>query len=180
MGISRYILVLLLAGSYISAQTPFVTETKEDLEVAAANYPERVPRGPEVRTILGNQITPGTVPQDFRINQQIFNDIAELNGNFNNLMQMILNIGIQPTMLLNVQRGMDQLVQMVSNAGIRYNMSSDFETIRKQLLAIMAEIRAAPLNYNFMLFKARLEVLMAEIENAIKTKLVGNPPSIYQ
>lgn len=171
--------LLLLTGVNVFTQTPFVTETKEDLEVAAVNYPERVPRGPEVVTLLGSQIVPGAVPQDFRINQQIYNDVAELNGHFNNLMQMILNIGIQPTMLLNVQRGMDQLVQMVSNAGIRYNMASDFETIRKQLMAIMSEIRAAPINYNFMLFKARLEVLMAEIENAIKTKLVGNTPPSY-
>jgi len=170
----KFGLLILCAGTMLASQTPFVTETKEDLEVAAVNYSERVPRGPEVRTLLGNQITPGTIPQDFRINQQIYNDSAELNGHFNNLMQMVLNIGIQPTILFNVERGMNQLVQMITNAGIRYNMPSDFETIRDQLMRIMSEIRAAPLNYNFMLFKARLEVLMAEIENAIKTKLVGN------
>ena len=170
---NRILVFLMLIVALASAQSPFVTETPQDLEIAAVNYPERVSRGPEIRTLLGNQITPGTLPEDFRRNQQIYNDIAELNGHMNNLMQMVLNLGIQPTTIDNVQIAMNQLIQMITNAGIRYNFSSDFEIISNQLRGIMNELRAAPTNSYFMLFKARLEVIMAELENALKTKLVG-------
>lgn len=168
----RIALIVISWASLTGAQNSFVTETRQDLDVAITNYPERVKLGPEVGTILGNQITPGSLPQDFRINQQIYNDIAEINGQMSNLMQMILNIPLQPTMIDNVEIGMDKFIQLLTNAGITYNQEDSFGTLKNQLLRIMGEIRGAPRTYYFMLFKARLEVIMAEIENALKTKLV--------
>ncbi len=170
---SLILLVTMLGcASLIAAQSPFVTETRQDLEIAIDNFPENVKGGPEVRTILGNQITPGTLPQDFRINQQIYNDIAELNGQMNNLMQQILNIPLQPTSIDNVQLNMNKFIELLTNAGIRYNMAADFTTLTNQLISIMSEIRGTPITAYFMLFKAKLEVIRAEIENALRTKLI--------
>lgn len=168
----KYSLLLAIWAPFIGAQSTFVTETRQDLEIAIDNFPERVKTGPEIRTILGYQITPGTLPRDFRINQQIYNDIAELNGQMNNLMQMILNIPVQPTIIDSVELNMNKFIQLLTNAGIRYNMAADFNTLRNQLVSIMTEIRGTPITAYFMLFKARLEVIMAEIENALRTKLI--------
>ncbi len=174
MAISKRI-ALIIIGCALQANaqpSPFVTETRQDLEIAVNNYPERVKGGPEVETILGNQIVPGTLPRDFRINQQIYNDIAEINGQMNAIMQMILNIPVQPTIIDTIQLNMTKLHQMLTNTGIRYNLTDDFDTLNYQLSEMMRELRNTPITAYFMLFKARLEVIMAEIENALKTKIV--------
>lgn len=166
-----------LASSYGQTSIPPVIETREDLEIAATNFPERVPKGTEIKTLLGNQIIPGSLPQDFRKNQQIFNDIAELNAHINSIMRMIADLSVKPKLIADVQKAMDQLKQMVSNAGIRYNFSPSFSIRNKEISEIMEDLRASPPPAtSFMLFKARLEVIMAVLENALKTKLVGTYP----
>lgn len=174
----RSILVALamLWAPLLGAQTNFVNETIQDLEIAIDNYPERVKVGPEVTTVLGNQITPGTLPQEFLRNQQIYDDIAITAGHIINLMRMIMNLPSQPTTLPNMQLAMDVLLQHLTDLGIRYNISSNLSSIRTELQEMMADIRQAPYSRHLIVYYARLETIKGIIDNLLKTKLVGSNP----
>lgn len=163
--------VLVTTFAIFALSTQFVKETPQDIEEAIANIPERVPTGNEVFTKAGQQLSPGSVPQDFRINKEIYNDLATIQAAMTELMQLVLNIGIKPTTLPDVQTKMKQVISLIARAGIRYNHETDFSETIKQLRQIMAEIESAPRTADFMLFKVRLEVILAEVENTLLLKL---------
>lgn len=180
-------LIGLVAGSFILAtlschlftQTKYIVETPYDIQEALVNIPEKVPVGHEVYTLAGEQLTPGVVPSDFRRNQEIYNDIALLQNHMIDLMQMVLDLEIRPHLLPGVQKQMSELITMISNAGIRYDLTAELSVFIRQLNTLMQEIIAVPKTPDpqapvsrFMLFKARLEVILAEIENLLLTKLV--------
>jgi hypothetical protein len=97
-------------------------EAQEVLQRAQANPVKQ--EGIAVRTIMGAQLTPATFPSDMRINQQIYNDSDRL------------------------RRKMLDFMVDLTNMGVRYNLSADFELI-----------------------KQRLEESMTQIENNLRTKL---------
>jgi hypothetical protein len=87
-----------------------------------------------------------------------------------NLEQIVLDMGIQPRHFTQLQISMNELMSMLTKAGIRYNVS--FQTMIQQLNAWMAEVAAAPRTANFGIFKATLEDRLAEIVNLLtQTKL---------
>lgn len=159
--------------------TQYITESKEDIDEALVNFPERVPTGPEVYTLRGRQISPGSLPRDFRINKQIYNDIAELQIQINLLIQTVLSLAYQPAGLTKAQLEMRDLLEMFGNAGIRYNMVREFEIFRDRLIDIRQDLEAPnkydkianPYNY-YLTIRFQLETIMSEIENALKLKLV--------
>ncbi len=170
-------------------QTTFITETPEDIEEAYLNYPERVPRGPEVRTIAGLQISPGSLPGDFAKNREIYNDIQIIQNNMLELMQMIINIQDDPYMLQKARQKLPIILQIITNLGIRYNLTSEFNILRDRLKAYLAEVYTSMENMlkaeksrnpdesaqviNFWVYRFNLEQYMAEITNKLRTKLVG-------
>ena len=155
-----------------NVSTSFIRETPEDIQEALVNFPERVPKGPEVKTIYGSQLTPGDLRSDLKINQQIFNDIAQFQITMAQLMQMVLTLGTNPTLLDAVQVNMNLLQTMLTNAGIRYNLVANFDILKRELAQIRAEIVGAPRTTDFMLFRPRLETILAVIENKLRTLLV--------
>lgn len=120
--------VLLISIDYSIAQvvttTPeFITETKEDIDVALNN--PILQQGKAIPTLAGTQLMDGSLPRDFRINQQIYDDITKIQSQMIALMKAVLYLGN------------------------RYDKASEF-----------------------MLIKVQLETLLAQLENALKTKLV--------
>ena len=73
-----------------AVSTSFIRETPEDIQEALVNFPERVPKGPENTYSHGAQLTPGALRSDLKINQQIFNDIAQFQITMQQLMQIVL------------------------------------------------------------------------------------------
>lgn len=174
-------LLTLLVASYFTlatfsfaqiTQTPFATETDEDIKEALVNLPERVPYGPEVATLAGEQISLGSIKQDFAINQEIYDDILNIQRAMINLMEMILDVGIKPIKLTEIEFGFNAVITMLVNAGIRYNLSTNFAIQINQLRDILTAIKNAPPSSDFMLLKVQLETILAEIENILSTKLV--------
>jgi hypothetical protein len=181
MNTKSIITLLVVAGPLLPAtmlypilqNTPFVTETIQDIKEAFDNIPQRVPYGPEVRTLAGQQISPGVVRSDFRANQEIYNDIFTIQQHMLTLMQMVLDAGKNPSLMPQIQAYMDDLIRLITNAGIKYNFS--FANKIQRLQEIMAELKATPRNAEavvspFMLLKVRLETILAELENALNTK----------
>ena len=161
--------------------TQYITETKEDIEELLVNFPERVPSGPEIYTLRGRQISPGSLPRDFRINKQIYNDIAELQIQINSLIQTVLSLAYQPERLSKAQLEIRDLLEMFANAGIRYNMKREFDIKQERLIDIRNDLEkpntydkiANPYNF-YLTIRFQLETIMAEIENALKqVKVVG-------
>ena len=173
-------IVIVVASAFLLAtvsyaqiiQTPFATETTQDIKEALVNIPERVPYGPEVQTLAGEQISLGSTTRDFSINREIYDDILNIQRIMLNLMEMVLNLGIKPETIDAVEINFNTLINMLTNAGIRYNFSSDFTILIRQLRDILADIKNAPRSADFMLIKVRMEVILAEVENALATKLV--------
>jgi len=180
MNFKKISITLLVAGCFTLAtfafsqitQTPFANETDEDIKEALVNLPERVPYGPEVATLAGQQISLGSLKQDFAINQEIYDDILNIQRAMINLMEMILNTGIKPSSLTDIEIGFSTVFTLLTNAGIRYNLSNNFAIQVSQLRNILNNIRNAPQSSDFMLLKVQLEVILAEIENILTTKLV--------
>lgn len=170
------IAILSIGWASIDAQSPFVTETRQDLEIAIDNFPEKVKAGPEVGTLQGNQISPGTLPQDFRVNQQIYNDIATFSEYILKIMRMVYDLPAQPLIFENIDIAINQLLAMLVNLGIRYNISSNLDSIRTELVEIREQLRKTPLesrvNTILMVPYNRLDVIKSEIENLLRTKLV--------
>lgn len=173
----KYVLIML-AGWFIflPAATSFVQETRQDLDIAITNYPERVKAGPEIATVFGNQITPGTLPRDFRINQQIYDDIATVSQHIITIMRMVYDLPAQPTLMSNIEIAINKLLQLLIDLGIRYNISSNLDSIRTELVEIREQLNATPVysrvNTILMVPYNRLDVIKAEIINLLKTKLV--------
>ena len=167
-------LLIIFHSTFIAQPitTQFIQETKEDIREAQVNIPERVPVGPDVFTRAGEQLSPGTTHQDLAINQEIYNDLSLLQGLMSVLMRFVLNVGIAPTNLAQAELQMRELITFIRKIAIRYRFENDFFNKIKQLTGIMIEIKNAPKNADYMLFKARLEVILSEIENALYTRLV--------
>lgn len=92
-----------------------VAEARQVFEKAKANKP--FIDGTAVPTIAGAQLTPpGTMPQEVRINQQIFNDIGRL------------------------REKMLEFMIDVTSMGIRYDLVPEFELIKKRLEETMTQI----------------------------------------
>lgn len=169
-------IVFIFGWAFISSaqSTPFVTETRQDLDIAIANYPERVKTGPEISTIQGNQISPGTLPRDFRINQQIYDDIAVVTGHVTAIMRMVFDLPSKPTLYDNIQVAMNQFLQLLTDLAVRYNL--DLSSIRTELTEIRDELKNLPVysrvNTILMVPYNRLDVIRAEIVNLLRTKLV--------
>ena len=156
---------------YAQTASQFIKETISDIKEAIVNTPEKVPSGPNVTTRAGQQLTSGATPKDFAKNQEIYNDISTIQTTMNELMQLVLNVGIDPKALEQVHSQMAKVVELVSKLAIRYELRSDFEISIKQLQGIAVEITNAPKSADFMLFKTRLETILAEIQNKLYTKL---------
>ena len=138
----------------------------------------RIPVGREVPTIAGRQIVPGTLEKDLRVNQQIYDDIETIQDSMIDLMQKVLNIGLNPSTIPYVQKQCNELVAMINDVGIRYNLTDNFSTPIRQLNTIKEELALAPQSKEppsavsrYMLLKARLEVLMDQITRPIISKL---------
>ena len=199
-GISKIIFASIVArilflatptfAAYVATpQTTFITETPEDIEEAYLNYPERVPRGPEVRTIAGLQISPGALPGDFAKNRQIYNDIQIIQNNMLELMQMIINIQDNPNMLQEARAKLPVILQIITNLGILYDLTPEFNVLKDQLKAYLGQVYTSMENMlkarrarnpdesaqviNFWVYRFNLEQYMAEITNKLRTKLVG-------
>ena len=174
--ISKTLIILLLyfpfAAGEPSVATSYIRETREDIQEALINFPERVPSGPEVRTNAGAQLTLGSVPRDFRINQEIYNDILILQSKMQKIVQLTLNLGIKPALLDEAKSSMNAFLTLLEKMGIRYGMRADFTLIQNELRQILQDISNAPQEADFMLFRPRLETVIAEIENALRTKFV--------
>jgi hypothetical protein len=172
------IAIMLLSGwACISNAQPnsFVTETRQDLDIAIANFPEKVKPGNEISTVLGNQITPGSLPQDFRRNQQIYDDIAEVSRHIIAIKRMIFDLANQPTLIDNLNLAINQFRQYLTTLGIRYNIST--ATIQSELAEIRDQLPTNALNYqlntNLMVPYNRMDIIDYEIENLLRTKIVG-------
>ena len=171
--------ILLMGWVFIANAQPtsFVTETRQDLDIAITNYPEKVKAGPEIATIYGNQITPGTLPRDFRINQQIYDDIAEVSGHTNKIKRLIFDLAKKLTVIDNINLAINQFIQYLNILGIRYNIASNLPSIQTELAEIRDQLPAnalnPDLNTNLMVPYNRLDVIASEIENLLKTKIVG-------
>lgn len=174
----HYLLLIAMAWTPgVPAQTSFVTETPQDLEIAINNFPERVKTGPEVTTILGNQITPGTLPRDFRVNQQIYDDIARVNGHITPIMRMIFALESKPKVLIDIETAINQLLNLLTNLGIRYNISENLSSIRTELEGIKNQLKAIPegsaVNTILMVPYNRMDVIRYMIVSLLQTKIVG-------
>lgn len=157
----------------------FIQETDEDVKEALVNLPERVPSGPEIATLRGRQITIGNMPNDFRRNRQIYNDIAELQIQINRAIQVALARQKRPILQNKVEVELKELLELLTIAGIRYNQVANFALFRQKIVDIRQDLResynayeiANPNNY-YMGIRFRLETLSSEIENLLKTLLV--------
>lgn len=182
-------LIFFIVAGYIGSATyllmavtttQYIHETIEDINEAIVNIPERVPAGPEVRTLAGEQLTTGAVPKDFAINREIYNDTLKIQEMMIELMRLVLLLEAKPFLLEKVKKQMGAIIYLVAFLGVRYNFIQQFSILIKQLQEIMAEIEQSPPqifviehpDYGYMLFKARLEVILAEIENKLRTKLI--------
>ncbi len=174
----RLILFLIVGwASLVNAQpSPFVIDSRQDLDIAITNYAERIKSGPEVSTIYGNQITPGTLPRDFRINDQIYDDSAVVSGHIINIMRMVFDLPAQPTIIDNIQLAINQLLQMLTDLGIRYNITPNLASIRTELAEIRDELRNTPINSRvntiLMVPYNRLDVIKTQILDLLRTKLI--------
>lgn len=157
----------------IPASVSYVQETPEDIQEAIINIKERVPSETTIRTLAGLQQTTGSTTKDALMNQQVYNDIHELQAVMLDLQQIVLNMGIKPQSFTQLQITLNEFINMLRKAGDRYNLSSHFDTIIKELIEWRAEVAAAPRTANFGIFKATLEKILAEIVNLLlQTKLV--------
>lgn len=180
-------LIVGMAGIFVSATTllappslnrRFVQETKEDVEQALVNIPERVPSGPEVVTLRGRQITLGDIPSDFLRNKQIYNDIAEYQIQINKLIQAVWSRQNNAFSQNKIEDEIKDLLEILAIGGVRYNEVARFRLWADRVIAIREDLResyndyqiANPNNY-YMSIRFRLETVMAEIENLLKTKL---------
>ncbi len=154
-------------------QSQYIQESREDLQEALVNTPERLPHGLEIRTQAGLQVTIGDVKQDLAVNRQIYNDLHQLQASFNAVMQKVLNIGINPADRDITIIGLDKTIQFLRALGVRYNEVENFNIIIDQLKEMMQQIKDAPLSADFMLFKARLEQFLFQIEQVLYSKLVS-------
>lgn len=175
----KIIYVILIVGwvsPIVTQPNSFVTETRQDLDIAITNYPEKVKTGTEIRTIQGNQVTSGALPRDFRVNQQIYDDIAVVSGHIINIMRMVFDLPKQPTLIDNIQLAINKLLQVLTDLGIRYNITSNLDSLKTELAQIRDQLRSIPLNNNLntnvMVPYNRLDVIKSEIENLLRTKLV--------
>lgn len=164
-------LMLPLFLAYGLPPTQFIKETRSDIQEAIVNIPERVPSGPEVLTRAGQQLTPGKVKKDFVINQEIYNDLDQLTDIANRLMKNVVALSSDYSLKETVLLQLTTLSQLISGLGIRYNFTSQFDSALKEITTIQQEIKVTPKAADFMLFKVRLEIILAQIENAIRTKL---------
>jgi len=99
----------------------FITETKEDVDVALANPilqqdKEISTQDKAMPTLAGSQLMTGSVPRDFRINQQIYDDISNIQAQTIDLMNAILRLGS------------------------RYDKANEFMLKKVQLETLLAEI----------------------------------------
>ena len=158
----------------VPASVSYIQETPQDIQEALINIKEQVPSGTTIRTLAGLQQTTGSTEKDARINQQIYNDVHEFETVMLELQRIVLNMGIKPqSSFTQLQITMKELISMLRNAGTRYNSRPNFDLIINQLNEWMAEVAAAPRTTNFEVFKATLEVRLAEIVNLLlQTKLV--------
>jgi hypothetical protein len=180
----KNVMIIVVVASYFTlatlsfgqlTQTPFATETDEDIKEALVNLPERVPFGHEVATKAGEQISPGSDKSDYQLNQETYNDIYDLQRVLLSLMQMVLDAGIKPEILPRIEAGFGTAITLLTNIGVRYNLSSNFLIQVNQLRAIGNTIKNAPRSADFMLLKVQLEVMLAEIQNILATKLTSAP-----
>lgn len=179
--------LLGVAGMIISAATlfappalnrRFVRETWEDIEQALVNIPERVPMGPEVVTLRGKQITLGDIRSDFIKNRQIYNDIAEYQIQINRLIQAVWSRQNNAYSQNKIEDEIKELLEILAIGGVRYNEVSRFRLWANRVIEVREDLResyndyqiANPNNY-YMSIRFRLETIMAEIENLLKTKL---------
>lgn len=156
----------------------FIQETTEDIQQALANFPERVPSGPEIVTLRGRQITLSDMPVDIRRNRQIYNDIAELQIQINRTIQVIMARQKRPVLQNQIEVELQELLDLLAIAGIRYNQVANFTLFRQRVIALRQDLRdsyytydiANPNNY-YMGVRFKLETLSAEIESLLKTLL---------
>ena len=125
-----------LAGQPQPVSTSYIRETPEDVKEALVNFPERVPVGPEVRTLYGRQLVPGDVRSDLRINQIIYDDIAQVQIRMQKLIQLVLDLGVMPSLLDSVKITMANLLKSLDEIAKRYNLVTEF-AIRKNELSQM-------------------------------------------
>ncbi|GMU19787.1 MAG: hypothetical protein AMXMBFR12_09780 [Candidatus Babeliales bacterium] len=157
----------------------FIQETAEDVEQALVNFHERVSVGPEIVTLRGRQITLSDMPTDIRRNRQIYNDIAELQIQINKTIQTVMDRQRNPILQNKVEVELKELLDLLAFAGVRYNQVSNFTLFRQRVIELRQDLRdsynayeiANPNNY-YMGVRFKLETLMSEIENLLKTLLV--------
>lgn len=157
----------------------FIQDTKEDIQEALVNFPERVPSGPEVATLRGRQITLSDMPNTKLRNRQIYNDIAELQIQINRIIAVALARQKQPVLQNKLEIELNELMELLAIAGVRYTQVANFTLFRQSVVAIRQDLRdsynayeiANPNNY-YMSIRFRLEKLMSEIENLLKTLLI--------
>lgn len=169
--------VLCLALNVVATQmqqlsTTYIRETPEDVKEALVNFPERVPGGPQVRTLYGKQLVLGDVRSDLRINQIIYDDIATVQIIMQRLIQLIINLGTDPSLLDSVKRTMAHLFVQLDEMGKRYGLRTEFAIKKNELTQLLTEVIQSSRSTDYMLFRFRLETTLAEIENILKTKFV--------
>jgi hypothetical protein len=157
----------------------FIQETTEDIQQALVNFPERVPSGPEIATLRGRQITLSDMPNSQNRNRQIYNDIAELQIQINRIIAIALARQKRPILQNKLEVELTELMELLAIAGVRYTQVANFTLFRQAVVAIRQDLRdsynayeiANPNNY-YMGVRFRLEKLMSEIENLLKTLLI--------
>lgn len=157
----------------------YIQETAEDIQEALVNFPERVPQGPEIITLRGKQITLSDLPTDVRRNRQIYNDIAELQIQINNTIKAVMDRQRRPILQNKVEVELKELLELLAIAGVRYNQVANFTLFRQRVIELRQDLRdsynayeiANPNNY-YMGVRFKLETLMSEAENLLKTLLV--------
>lgn len=157
----------------------FIQETTEDIQQALVNFPERVPSGPEIATLRGRQITLSDMPNSQNRNRQIYNDIAELQIQINRTIAVALARQKRPILQNKLEVELNELMELLAIAGVRYTQVANFTLFRQAVVAIRQDLRdsynayeiANPNNY-YMGIRFRLEKLMSEVENLLKTLLI--------
>ena len=104
-------------------------------------------------------------------------------------MQMIINIQDNPNMLQEARAKLPVILQIITNLGIRYDLTPEFNVLKDQLKAYLGQVYTSMENMlkarrarnpdesaqviNFWVYRFNLEQYMAEITNKLRTKLVG-------
>lgn len=170
-------------------KTTYVTESPQEIEETYLNYPQVVPHGNAIQTSAGVQLTPGILPEDIAKNREIYNDVQRIENELLDLMRMINAIQRDPAMLAKAQAKLPSILKLITDLGVRYNLTEEFAIQKEALKAYMKKVEKSYQDYlnqqhvanpdqsvellGFWVYRFNLEHIMNEITNKLLSKLSG-------